>query len=233
MVNKKLANVAEGTAASDAITKNQLDTAIGNKHDNDQNIDLKDTYNVINSKQQTFNEMNVNRNTLVCYEDVRDVFVSRKEYVFPMQTHLDMGNNYIYNVKKSINNDQRANKSYADTRLSLIGGVIQGNLDMNNNRIHHLAQPNGNNQPATKNYTDTNFLKPNGDSAMAGPLNMSNNKITHLANPTANGDAIIKSWTESNILKLTGGIMSGALAMGNSKITGLLHKVCTIRFLRQ
>ena len=45
--NSKLTNVAEGTTYSDAITKNQLDAAIGNKHDNDQNIDLKDTYNVI------------------------------------------------------------------------------------------------------------------------------------------------------------------------------------------
>ena len=73
MVNKKMVNVGKGTASSDAITKNQLDTAVGNKHDNDQNIDLKDTYNVINSKQQTFSEMNANINTLVCYEDVRDV----------------------------------------------------------------------------------------------------------------------------------------------------------------
>ena len=137
--------MAEGAASSDAITKNQLDTALINKHDNDQNIDLKDTYNVVNSKQQTFSEMNKNRNTLVCYEDVRDVFVSRKERVFPMATHLDMGNNYIYNVKTPVNNDQGANKDYADTKLSLTGGVMQGNLDMNNNRIYNLAQPNGNN----------------------------------------------------------------------------------------
>ena len=75
MVNKKLANVAEGNTFSDAITKNKLDTAVGNKHGDDQNIDLNDTYSVINSKQQTFNEMNPNRNTLVCYEDVRGVFV--------------------------------------------------------------------------------------------------------------------------------------------------------------
>ena len=99
--NRKLINVAEtftnaGTTSSDAITKNQLDTAIGNKHDNDQNIDLKNTYNVINSKQQAFSEMNASRNTLVCYEDVRDVFVSRKEFVFPMQTYLDMGNQFIF-----------------------------------------------------------------------------------------------------------------------------------------
>ena len=99
--NRKLVNVAEtftnaGTTSSDAITKNQLDTAIGNKHDNDQNIDLKNTYNVINSKQQAFSEMNASRNTLVCYEDVRDVFVSRKEFVFPMQSYLDMGKQFIF-----------------------------------------------------------------------------------------------------------------------------------------
>ena len=68
MVNKKLTNVGEGTSNSDAITKHQLDTAMIDKHDNNQDIDLKDTDNVINSKHQTFNEMN----TLVCYEDVRE-----------------------------------------------------------------------------------------------------------------------------------------------------------------
>ena len=97
--NRKLTNVTEGTVSSDAITKHQLDTAMIDKHDNNQSIDLKGTYNVINSKQQTFIEMNASRNTLVCHEDVKDVFVSRKESVFPMQTNLDMGNNYIYNVK--------------------------------------------------------------------------------------------------------------------------------------
>ena len=118
MVNKKLANVAEGTAFSDAIKKNQLDTAMIGNHDNNQNTDLKGTYNVINSKQQTFSEMNASRNTHVCYEDVRDVFVSRKESVFPMQTHLNMGNNYIYNVKTPVNNDQGANNSYVDSKVA-------------------------------------------------------------------------------------------------------------------
>lgn len=59
-----------------------MDTPMIDKHDNNQIIDLKDTYNVINSKQQTFNEMNTNINTLVCYEDVSDMFASRKESVY-------------------------------------------------------------------------------------------------------------------------------------------------------
>ena len=189
LANKKLTSVAKGTASSDAVTKNQLDTAVGNKHGNDQNIDLKDTYDVINSKQQTFNEMNANRKTLVCYEDVRDVFVSRKESVFPMETHLDMGTNYIYNVKTPINNDQGVNKSYADTKLSLSGGLMTGNLDMNSDRIYNVAQPNGDNQPATKLWSENKFLE-KSSGVMAGSLNTSNDKITHLATATANGDAV-------------------------------------------
>ena len=115
--DKKLTNIAEGTVSKDAITKHELDTAMIDQSDNNQDTRLKDTYNVINSKQ-TFNEMNTNRKTLVCHEDVRDVFLSRKESVFPMETHLDVGNNYIYNVKSPINNHQATSKGYVDGKLA-------------------------------------------------------------------------------------------------------------------
>ena len=67
---------------------------------------MKNTYNVINSNRQTFDEMGANGGTLVCYEDVREVFVSRKESVFPMETYLDIGKQFIYKVKTPINSDQ-------------------------------------------------------------------------------------------------------------------------------
>jgi len=125
MVNQKLANIGEGTASSNAITKHQLDTAMIDKHDINQSIDLQDTYNVINSKQQTLDETNASRNTLVCYEDVRDVFVSRKESVSPMATYIDMGNNYIYNVKTPITGNQgAANKSYVDQHVAKAGDTM-------------------------------------------------------------------------------------------------------------
>ena len=157
MTDKKLSNMAKETASSDAATRNQLDTAVGNKHSTDQNIDLKNTYNVINSNRLTYDEMGRNGGTLVCYEDVREVFVSRKESVFPVETYLDMGNQFIYNVKTPINIDQGVNKSYADTKLSLSGGLMTGNLDMNNNRIYNVAQPSGANQPATKIWSKNKF----------------------------------------------------------------------------
>ena len=104
------------------------------------NIDLQNTYNVINSKQQTFNEMNASGNTLVCYEDVHDVFVSRKESFFPMQTHFDMGNNYIYDVKTPVNNDQGANKSYVDQHGTKAGDTMSGNLSMGGYKITNIGQ---------------------------------------------------------------------------------------------
>ena len=41
MVNKKLKNGGEGIASSDVITKHHIDAAMIDKHDNNQNIDLK------------------------------------------------------------------------------------------------------------------------------------------------------------------------------------------------
>ena len=55
--------------------------------------------------------MKANRKTLVCYEGVRDVFINCKESVFPMETYLVMGKQFIYNVKTPVNNDQGTNKS--------------------------------------------------------------------------------------------------------------------------
>ena len=212
MTNKKPTNMAKGTASSDAITKNQLDTAVGNKHSTDQNIDLKNTYNVINSKRLTYDEMGKNGGTLVCYEDVREVFVSRKESVFPMETYLDMGNQFIYNVKTPINIDQGVNKSYADTKLSLSGGLMTGNLDLNNNRIYNVAQPTGDNQLATKIWSENKFLD-KSSGVMAGPLNMSNNKITNFANPTADKGAVSRVYSDGQYVKKGGDTMTSALSV--------------------
>lgn len=64
---------------------------------------------------------------LWCYEDVRDVFVSRKESVSPMATYLDMGNNYIYNVKTPITGNQgAANKSQVDQHVAKVGDTMLG-----------------------------------------------------------------------------------------------------------
>ena len=56
---------------------------------------------------------------------------------------------------------------------------------------------------------------------MTGNLDMRNNRIYYLPTPTGNAQPTPKSYVDSNFLKLSGGTMSGTLAMGNNKITGL------------
>ena len=82
--------------------------------------------------------MNTNKNTLVCYEGVRDVFVSRKESGFPMETYLDIWINYIYNVKTPVSGNQGANKTYVDQKVTKSGDTMSGNLNMCGDRITSL-----------------------------------------------------------------------------------------------
>lgn len=56
ITNKKLTNVVDGTDPSDAITKKQLDS-ISVTGDVTSDIDLKNTYNAINSKTNTIQEL--------------------------------------------------------------------------------------------------------------------------------------------------------------------------------
>ena len=53
MIGKKLTNVGDGTDPSDAVTRKQLDNAgVG---DITADINLKNSYNIKNSKKRTFN----------------------------------------------------------------------------------------------------------------------------------------------------------------------------------
>ena len=95
ITDKKLTNVADGTDKNDAVTKQQLDNVSG---DVTFDIDLKNTYNIVKSNKRTLNQLSVDYNSLASFEEVRENFVGINES-FPMKTYLDMGTNYIYNVK--------------------------------------------------------------------------------------------------------------------------------------
>ena len=77
-------------------------------------IDLQDKFNVKNSKQQSFENLEANYDNLISYDDAKRNFTSRKQ-TFPMETALDMGNHTIFNVKGPTVADQGANKKYEDS----------------------------------------------------------------------------------------------------------------------
>ena len=115
-----------------------------------------------------------------------------------MKTYLDMGDNYIYNVKTPIANDQASNKSYVDTTATntinaaaLIHATkaeladylkkngttpMTGNLNMDGKRIFNLPSPNGPKQPTPLGFTDLKYLHVAGTNKMTNNLNMDKKK---------------------------------------------------------
>ena len=95
------------------------------------------------------------------------------------------------------------------------GGTLSGTLDMSSNKIINLGTPTAGTDAATKDYADLKVAKA-GDT-MTGLLTLS-------GNPTANNHAATKTYVDSADqlkLDLAGGTMTGSIAMGGSKVTGL------------
>ena len=67
-------------------------------HEVTKDIDLKELFNVVKSKQRNLNELKTHYDSLVSFEEVKENFLSRQEE-FPMETQLNMNHNSITNLK--------------------------------------------------------------------------------------------------------------------------------------
>ena len=171
-----------------------------------------------------------------------------------MKTYLDMGDNFIYNVKTPTANDQASNKSYVDTTATntinaaaLIHATkaelddylkkdgttpMTGNLDMDNNRIFNLPAPDGPKQPTPLAFTDFKYLHVAGTNKMTNNLNMDNKSINNLRPPTNDTDAATKKYVDDN--KSTAPHLSSYLKKdGTTPMTGDLyaggHKITNLK----
>ena len=195
-------------------------------HEVTKDIDLKELFNVVKSKQQTWDDLKTNYDNLVSYNDVKNIFLSRKQ-TFTMETALDMGKHTIFNVKDPTVDDQGVNKGYVDKKfLPLLGGTMKNELSMGGNKITNLPKPTANSDAATKKFvvgkTDKCLLLAGG--TMTGPINMGGKKVTNAATPTRPTDAATKFFVEKETqkcLSLGGGTMTGQIDIGGGKITNL------------
>ena len=172
-----------------------------------------------------------NTNKAVSYETQREIFLSRKES-FPMQTDINMNNNFLQNVATPTTSHQGANKGYCDYNFlnRQKGGVLMGSLSMNQNDLFEIPAPKHGSSAANKSYVDSkigpgNYLPLSGGT-LSGDLDMGENKIINLPTPTLAKDAANKSYVDSkigpgNYLPLSGGTLSGDLDMDENKIVQL------------
>ena len=137
-------------------------------HEVTKDIDLKELFNVVKSKQRSLNELKTHYDSLVSYEEVKQNFLSRVES-FPMGTQIDMNHNSIRNLKDPAFGGEAATKTYVDatsstivsstaasiaTKLDLSGGKMLGSIDMNKNKIINLPKPTEENDAVNMEFLD-------------------------------------------------------------------------------
>ena len=129
-------------------------------HEVTKDIDLKELFNVVKSKQRSLNELKTHYDSLVSYEEVNENFLSRREE-FPMETQLDMNHNSITNLKDPQFGGEAATKSYADGKLALTGGRMTGSINMEIMKSQIWQHPLGAATQALKNML-TILTQPSG-----------------------------------------------------------------------
>ena len=137
-------------------------------HEVTKDIDLKELFNVVKSKQRSLNELKTHYDSLVSFEEVKENFLSRREE-FPMETQLDMNHNSITNLKDPAFGGEAATKTYVDatsstivsstaasiaTKLDLAGGKMLGSINMNKNKIINLPKPTEENDAVNMEFLD-------------------------------------------------------------------------------
>ena len=175
-------------------------------HEVTKDIDLKELFNVIQSKQRSLNELKTHYDSLVSFEEVNENFLSRQEE-FPMQTQLNMNHNSITNLKDPEFGGEAATKSYADKKLDLAGGTMTGELDMGTKQIRNLGYPIGSTDAVSANFVQnllTNNYLHYGGGTMSGQIDMNNHKIINLPEPTEDNDAATKDFVEKSHVSQSG-----------------------------
>ena len=116
MRNKKMVNVKQGTNNDDAVTKSQLDSEIAKIPSADTTQFVKKTGDTMTGDlilQQQSYPIHGNTNKIISYNDMREIFLSKKEGGSMLQS-LDMNNHFITNIKDPVNSDHVVNKKYVE-----------------------------------------------------------------------------------------------------------------------
>ena len=132
--NKKLTNVQNGDSNHDVMVKSQIEAYVSNKtaHFVLKTGDIM-TGDLVVPKDNYPIKGDLNK--VISYETQREIFLSKRERG-QMMNSIDMGNNFIENLKTPTNLDHACSKRYADDNfLKKSGGVMVGPISMNRNDL--------------------------------------------------------------------------------------------------
>ena len=214
MNKKKLTNVGAPSDNTDAATKKYVDdNSSGSPKTSgltvDSNIDMKKQYRITNLSTPLDGKEPPTK-------DYVDNTHLDRDGSYPMKGNLNMDNNKMVKVGAPTANDDAANKSYVDTKVTNTmssaatkqelanylkkdgSDAMKGSLDIDSNQIYNLPSPTGPKQPTPLAFTDLKYVARDGSSTMTNNLNMDNKKIINLRQPTSDTDAATKKYVDDN-----------------------------------
>ena len=246
MQNKKLTNVKSGTDSNDAVNKSQLDATTNLLHGsragdvvNDKAVIYSNTGAVhANSlyiedppDQGNSNEVRI----MTGHQSYPNIHLNipdlhnfdghggrpKSELMVTSVEQIVTGKKVFENIEvhDPTSNNQAANKSYADTKLSLTGGTMTGNLILPH---HNYPIPGNTNKVINYESQREIFLSRQESFPMQADINMNNNFIQNIATPTSSHQVTNKGYCDYNFLnRQKGGVLMGPLSMNRNDLTGI------------
>ena len=243
MQNKKLTNVKSGTDSNDAVNKSQLDATTNLLHGsragdvvNDKAVIYSNTgavhanslYIEDPSDQGNSNEVRI----MTEHQSYPNIHLNipdlhnfdghggrpKSELMVTSVEQTVMGKKVFENIEvhDPTSNNQAANKSYADTKLSLTGGTMTGDLILPH---HNYPIPGNTNKVINYESQREIFLSRQESFPMLADINMNNNFIQNIATPTSSHQATNKGYCDYNFLSgQKGGVLMSSLSMNQNDL---------------
>ena len=243
MQNKKLTNVKSGTDSNDAVNKSQLDATTNLLHGsragdvvNDKAVIYSNTgavhanslYIEDPSDQGNSNEVRI----MTEHQSYPNIHLNipdlhnfdghggrpKSELMVTSVEQTVMGKKVFENIEvhDPTSNNQAANKSYADTKLSLTGGTMTGDLILPH---HNYPIPGNTNKVINYESQREIFLSRQESFPMLADINMNNNFIQNIATPTSSHQVTNKGYCDYNFLnRQNGGVLMGPLSMNQNDL---------------
>ena len=243
MQNKKLTNVKSGTDSNDAVNKSQLDATTNLLHGsragdvvNDKAVTYSNTGAVhanslyiedppdqgnsnevrIMTEHQSYPNIHLNIPDLHNFDGHGGR--PKSELMVTSVEQTVTGKKVFENIEvhdPTLNN-QAANKSYVDTKLSLTGGTMTGDLILPH---HNYPIPGNTNEVINYESQREIFLSRRESFPMQADINMNNNFIQNIATPTSSHQVTNKGYCDYNFLnRQSGGVLMGSLSMNQNDL---------------
>ena len=243
MQNKKLTNVKSGMDSNDAVNKSQLDATTNLLHGsragdvvNDKAVIYSNTGAVhanslyiedppdqgnsnevrIMTEHQSYPNIHLNIPDLHNFDGHGGR--PKSELMVTSVEQTVTGKKVFENIEvhDPTSNNQAANKSYADTKLSLTGGTMTGDLILPH---HNYPIPGNTNKVINYESQREIFLSRQESFPMQADINMNNNFIQNIATPTSSHQATNKGYCDYNFLnRQKGGMLMGSLSMNQNDL---------------